>query len=204
MKLYVVRHGESIGNVTNILQGQLNFDLTDVGYMQAQKIAQRLKNHSFDAIYSSDLRRALYTAQHINQHHNKEIIIDPQLRELTHGIDEGRSKSRVEEEFLEQYQTDSNFKFEQGESFNELITRITPVYEALLENHKGQEVLVVCHGMVTKAFVALVQNKGEISPQEFHDFKTTWRTSNTCLYEFDITNKDEPKILTTNCTLHLK
>lgn len=204
MKLYVVRHGESIGNVTNILQGQLNFDLTDAGYTQAQKIAQRLKNHSFDAIYSSDLRRALYTAQHINQHHNKEIIIDPRLREVTHGVDEGRSKSRVEKELLEEYKTNSNFKFEQGESFNELIKRIKSIYDVLLENHKDQEVLVVCHGMVTKAFVALAQNKDEILPHEFHEFKTTWKTSNTCLYEFDITNKDEPKIITTNCTLHLK
>ncbi len=67
MKLYIVRHGETDHNINKIIQGHLNTPLNSNGIIQAQKIANRLKDINFDIIYSSDLSRAKTTAEEINK-----------------------------------------------------------------------------------------------------------------------------------------
>ena len=62
-KIYIVRHGQSVGNLTRTILGHTDLDLTDLGREQAQACARFLSEIRFDKIYSSDLLRALSTAK---------------------------------------------------------------------------------------------------------------------------------------------
>ena len=68
-RIIAVRHGETAWNVDTRIQGQLDVPLNARGRWQAQRAAQALAQEEFAAIYSSDLARALETAQHIGQPH---------------------------------------------------------------------------------------------------------------------------------------
>lgn len=61
--LYIVRHGESMGNLARRLQGQTDFPLSPLGEEQAALAAQRLAGEPLSAVYASPLKRAHRTAQ---------------------------------------------------------------------------------------------------------------------------------------------
>ena len=85
MKLILIRHAESLANVKGITQGQkINEPLSDLGKLQAQKLAKYLKDETVEAIFSSDLKRAISTAEEISNALKKKIIIDKRLREKDH------------------------------------------------------------------------------------------------------------------------
>ena len=60
--IFLVRHGETVDNALQIMQGQTQGCLNDRGREQAQQVAQRLATESVDAIVASDLRRVIQTA----------------------------------------------------------------------------------------------------------------------------------------------
>jgi broad specificity phosphatase PhoE len=64
-KLIIIRHGETLWNVEDKKQGQLNSPLTALGIKQARALAQRLSEEAFTVLYSSDLGRAYETAEYI-------------------------------------------------------------------------------------------------------------------------------------------
>lgn len=91
MDLYVTRHGQTIGNVQKILQGQQGGQLTENGFEQASKLGNRLKSVRFTAIYSSDLNRCIQTLSQIISHHDYLTpILDERLREKAAGELEGQ------------------------------------------------------------------------------------------------------------------
>ena len=65
MKLYLVRHGQSTGNIGGTLMGQSDHPLTPLGEDQARAAAERLAPFGPMPVYSSDLPRARATAEHI-------------------------------------------------------------------------------------------------------------------------------------------
>ena len=86
MKLTLIRHGETVGNTLNLLQGQTPGELTELGKTQAQKLAQRLKTEKFDSIYASDLKRVRDTLQPTLQHFPQTpLVYTEQLRERKFG-----------------------------------------------------------------------------------------------------------------------
>ncbi|GFN75615.1 fructose-2,6-bisphosphatase tigar [Plakobranchus ocellatus] len=92
----LVRHGETLSNRNKILQGQLDTQLSDIGEEQAKLVGKRLKEHHFTHVFSSDLSRAVNTAQHILAENKKttcDLILDPRLRERDFGCLEGRPLS---------------------------------------------------------------------------------------------------------------
>jgi probable phosphoglycerate mutase len=90
MKIILTRHGETIENRMGIAQGHLPGKLTEKGIGQAKKLALRLKDEKFDAIYSSDLARAADTAKEIIKFHpNVNAHFVKELRERNIGEFEG-------------------------------------------------------------------------------------------------------------------
>src|SRR5262249_54302924 len=81
MKLYLVRHGLTEENVSRVIQGWNPGKLSALGIEQAERLAWRLKDVRFDAIYSSDSRRAADTARIIARFHNSPIRFTAALRE---------------------------------------------------------------------------------------------------------------------------
>jgi probable phosphoglycerate mutase len=89
MKLICIRHGETQWNVEGREMGQLDSPLTPLGLRQAEAIADRLGKLEFDALYSSDLGRAVQTAEAIASRCGRDIRLDAGLRERNMGIFQG-------------------------------------------------------------------------------------------------------------------
>src|SRR5438477_4218649 len=85
-QIIIVRHGETTWNLEGRHQGHLDSPLTKRGVAQAEALAARLGNEEFAALYSSDLGRALATAEIIGTRCGKSVVIDARLRERNLGI----------------------------------------------------------------------------------------------------------------------
>ncbi|MHA8263584.1 histidine phosphatase family protein [Lactobacillaceae bacterium Melli_B3] len=98
INLYIVRHGKTYFNVYRKMQGWSNSPLTDAGIENAQNIAERLKNTSFDAAYCSDTTRAIDTLKIILAQ-NKPSSIKPTIskffRDGFYGSFEGENIDRT-------------------------------------------------------------------------------------------------------------
>src|SRR5690349_17933268 len=100
MRLILVRHGESEWNRTGRYQGQEDAPLSELGLRQADALANRLKNESLDAIYTSPLQRALRTAEAIARFHPQvPFREDKALYEIHHGVWQGLLASEVRERY---------------------------------------------------------------------------------------------------------
>jgi len=94
VKLILIRHAESIANAQGITQGQkIDEPLSDMGKLQAKKLANRLKKEDIKCIYSSDSKRAIHTAEEISKVINTNIKLDKRLREKDH-------KNEKKEDFI--------------------------------------------------------------------------------------------------------
>lgn len=92
-KLYLVRHGETIFNKMKKMQGWADSPLTDKGLADATRAGQRLADVAFDAVYSSDMMRAIRTAKEIvrqnHVNHQADVQVDENFREVNFGYFEG-------------------------------------------------------------------------------------------------------------------
>ena len=70
VRIYIVRHGETAENKQKIIQGQLDTPLNSEGEKQADLVGKALRDIPFDICYSSDLKRAVNTAERILVHHS--------------------------------------------------------------------------------------------------------------------------------------
>lgn len=92
MKLYIVRHGQTLFNYLERVQGWSDSPLTELGVRQGQTVAEYLSNVQFDQVYSSDARRAMDTANFIiEKQKNTSLVLEttPLLREAYYGGFEG-------------------------------------------------------------------------------------------------------------------
>src|SRR5437762_12807356 len=99
MILIAVRHGETEWNVQRREMGQLESSLTQRGIQQAEAIGRRLSGISFHALYSSDLGRAVQTAEIIAAVCQKDVRLDSGLRERHMGILQGLTWEEIRTKF---------------------------------------------------------------------------------------------------------
>jgi probable phosphoglycerate mutase len=151
----VVRHGETVWNVEARLQGHGDSALTPLGIRQSEAVAGRLAGEQFDALYSSDLPRALATAQTIARRSGHRILTDPRLRERSFGLFEGLTRPQIAERFPDHYQRylarDPDHVVPGGESRRDLYLRVTACLEDIAGQRPGQRIVVVAHGGVLAA-----------------------------------------------------
>ena len=95
IKLILIRHGESDGNVQRMFCGFKDVELTKKGIYQAERLAYRLKGLQVDAVYCSDLKRAKHTAEIVFGSRGIDIIPSSNLREMNFGIWEGYTFEEV-------------------------------------------------------------------------------------------------------------
>ncbi len=101
MKLILVRHGQSEGNASGIVQGHLDFDLTDLGRQQALATAERFSSEKIDRVIASPLKRAFYTALSIAAPHGLGVEAEPALMEYDLGEVSGLTGAQIRERFPE-------------------------------------------------------------------------------------------------------
>ncbi|MCX8103779.1 MAG: histidine phosphatase family protein [Candidatus Bipolaricaulota bacterium] len=163
-RVFLVRHGETDWNAQLRVMGQLDIPLNERGRAQARRTAELLAHENFAVIYSSDLVRAVETAQIIAAPHHLDVITVPKLREARYGLWEGLTRHEVLERFPEEYQrrrTDpANFRPSGGESRRELYERASKIFSELVARHSKQKILIVSHGGTIRAILRYVLGLG--------------------------------------------
>lgn len=147
MYLYLVRHGQSEGNVVKTFHGQLDYPLTELGREQARQSAEKLRGREFTRCCASDLSRAWDTALACLEGRDVTPEASPALREQDVGDLEGLTWAQMEErypELLWPYLKDWFHTVPPGgESPEEMQARVSACVDELLE--RGEDTLVVAH-----------------------------------------------------------
>ncbi len=153
----VVRHGETTWNVTGRQQGHLDGELSELGVAQAQAVARGLGDDHFDALYSSDLGRAVQTAEVLGAQLGLEVVTDERLRERHLGCLQGMVMADFEREQPDLYarlrSDDPDFALPGGESAREVYDRSIACMNDLVRRHLGERLLVVAHGGILGCFL---------------------------------------------------
>ena len=148
--IIAVRHGETEWNSIGKQQGHLNSNLTELGIRQAQAIANGVSKFSIDEFYSSDLGRAVQTAEIISQNIGKKFVPDARLREQNLGILQGLTRTAFESRFPEEYSqfisNDPDYRIPGGESIRDRFSRCIHCVEDISKTHCGKSILIVTHG----------------------------------------------------------
>ena len=149
--LYIVRHGETDWNKMGKYQGITDVPLNENGLNQAKACGEALKDITFDRILSSDLSRALVTAETIRGDRTTPITVDKRLRELNFGDWEAMLFSDIEARWPglidEMYLRPHLVKVPNGESFKDLQDRAWAGLEEFInENVEEETLLIACHG----------------------------------------------------------
>ena len=166
----VIRHGETAANRNCVIQGQSDVPLSPAGEKQAEMLGRRWKNRRFDAVYSSDLSRALRTAELVAPY--AKPTPTPELREMDLGVWVGHTTSEVAELFPDDWRAFRSCSVDcratGGESRRELLTRVTRFFRTAALRHPGQNVLAVTHGGALRAFFLMLMggslNQGALLP----------------------------------------
>ncbi len=170
--IYFIRHGQSKGNATRSFLGHTDWDLTELGYAQAERTALYFKDIKIDKIYSSDLIRAQNTAKPLSKLKGIEVILEPRIREIYAGDWETKCVEDIEKIYAEDYSLwlndIGNSKATGGESVREVYKR---AYEAIIDivnQNLGKTVVIVAHGCVIRSLMASLRN---MSVETMRDIK---------------------------------
>ena len=153
---YIIRHGQSVGNLNSVCLGHTDLDLTELGYSQAEKTAKYLSHVDFSAIYSSDLMRAIHTAEPHARIRNMSVITDRNFRELFFGDWENTSVEHLKEKHYEDYVTGwrknfGTFTAPNGESVVHMAERMVAELKNIASKHRGEKILVATHAAAIRA-----------------------------------------------------
>ncbi|MEE0954498.1 MAG: histidine phosphatase family protein [Eubacterium sp.] len=164
MRVYIMRHGETIWNKERRLQGQSGADLTETGVLLAEMTAEALKDVPFDLCYSSPLTRARHTAEIMLRGRNIPLIFDDRIQEIGFGIWEGKSimpdKAEIDlDEFKDFHDDPYNYQPPKGgESIQDVINRAEDFWHDIIKkpDNKDRTILVSTHGCCSRALLHYV------------------------------------------------
>lgn len=159
--LFLVRHGETELNKQHIFQGHIDSGLTEKGVEQAHEAGEKLKGRGIDIIISSDLKRAVHTAEIIGKALGLSIEKEiPELRERFWGEMEGRPFEEIKNANPEWVNENGIFilenDFPTAEPVQVFYDRITSTIMALAKEYKEKKILLVVHKGVLNMMYAHV------------------------------------------------
>ncbi len=154
-KILIVRHGNSLSNIDKTFTGHIDSPLSELGERQAQKVCEFIeKNYKIDAIYSSDLSRAINTVKPFADRKGIKIQLDKNLREIYGGKWEGVKFSDIANEFSSDFsiwkETPGLARCTGGESYLEATNRIVDAVYKIATENDGKTVVVATHGGVIR------------------------------------------------------
>ena len=148
--LYLVRHGETVDNAAQILQGQTPGRLNERGIEQAEEVAKKMINNHFDVFVSSDLYRSLETCEIIARPHfgagvdvESQIVTTPLLRERDWGDFTGK--------FIPSLPKDPKDWPDNIETLEKMKSRAQNFLTWLKVTYPDKNILAVGHGIINKA-----------------------------------------------------
>lgn len=161
-KLFLVRHGETVANKAQILQGHQGGELNDTGRAQAREVAEKMKDEKIDAFVASDLNRAIQTCEIIASPHGvtrEDITTTPLLRERDWGSFTGKFIPDLEHA---EWPDDV-------ESLEHMKNRAKEFLARLKGRYPDKVVLAVGHGIINKAIQSVYYGKPMNEIQKMHN-----------------------------------
>ena len=143
--LYLMRHGETLDNARQIMQGQVQGELNDEGVLQAERVRDEMSQLHIDAFVASDLRRSFDTARIVAEPHHLQVVTTPLLRERDWGDFTGRYIPDLKDQPWP----------ENVEKLDHLLNRARQFLDFIQQEFEGKTVLAVGHGIVNKAIQAV-------------------------------------------------
>lgn len=200
--MFLLRHGATENNLFNppILQGRsVNLGLSPTGRQQAEHAARALAGQKIAAVYSSSLIRASETASIVAQPHGLRVTTRDELVEVDVGRWEMRSWvdiAREEPEAYQRFQQDpGEHGYAGGENMRDVQLRTTPALTALMSAHLGEQIVVVGHNVVNRAFLAGVLELPLARARHLHQ-------ENCCINIVEY-RAEKMKLVTLNAVAHL-
>lgn len=178
MKLFFVRHAESVANLNAVLASRLDYPLSDLGNRQAELLADVFYRHfTTDAILSSPLRRARQTASYFSELSGIKIITVPELTEQHLGKFSGLSYDEVEK--MGDYCLDRTKRWDWipaggGESYKMISERVM-LFFRYVETLPYSSVLIVTHAVTMRLIHAVLTNSLPVYPETIAKNGEIWK-----------------------------
>jgi len=170
-RICIIRHGETEWNVEKRIQGHTDVPLNETGRAQALAMAFNAAHQRFHAVYSSDLVRAVETAQVLAQREDLAVTLLPQLRERHYGLFQGMTAAQGAALYPAAYAhyvaRDLNYDFETGESLRRFAERVADGIDWLVRHHRGQTIAAVSHGGVLDVVYRRATGRPLSTPRDF-------------------------------------
>jgi 2,3-bisphosphoglycerate-dependent phosphoglycerate mutase len=202
-RLYLIRHGQSAGNAEGRFGGHGPTPLSRLGQEQAEKTASVLAKEGIDVIYSSDLFRAVQTAEPLAKLLGIPVNISEAFRERHVGVLEGltfdESKVAFPADYYALVNRNIHHVITDGESYRHLLRRITAKLHEVLREHQGERIAVFSHTgaicFLTLHLLGAIQRNTKQTPWII--------TSNCGINRFEIRSRRNIRVLALNDTRHL-
>ena len=157
-RILITRHGQTVTNREGRFCGHFETELTELGVRQARALGDRLAMTPLDAVYTSDLGRAIETARLVLPGRDLPHTIDPRLRELHYGEWEGEKEREIARRYPEQHKLmraeDPAWRPPGGETIGEVRARTMAALRKVAREHAHQTVLVVTHGTAINCMIS--------------------------------------------------
>lgn len=187
-KLYLIRHGETVGAEERRYKGHIDVPLSERGAEQVKRLSSYLASQSgtrVEAVYCSDLRRAVNSAEIIAAPFGLAPVVSEDLRERHFGLWEGMTFEEIQEQYPDDFRAwaDDPLRFSplKGETTLEARHRTMKALSMIGDRHDGREVAIVSHGGITRILLCellgvplenlfrIEQNVAALNIIEFHD-----------------------------------
>ncbi len=154
-KIYLIRHGETEDADSGRYKGHLDVPLSENGIKQIKKLAEYLLQHTdLKAVYTSDLNRAIKSAEIIAGLFGLKTVITGKLKERNFGEWEGMTFNEIEAKWPDAFKAWAanplKFSAVGGESTLEARNRVMPAFNKIIDQHKEQNIAIVSHGGVIR------------------------------------------------------
>lgn len=174
--MHLLRHGATPPNLVDppVMQGDgVDEPLAPIGREQAARAAEAFADRPIAAFYASPMLRAMETAGIVAEKHGLPVTEVDAIREVKVGQWEGSNWADVKANYPEAYQAfrddPATNGYPGGETLLDLLNRIRPAFEELMERHRGQEIVVAAHSVVNRVYLGsllgLSIKDGYILPQ---------------------------------------
>lgn len=147
MKIYLVRHGETTGDIEDRYGGSYDDHLTERGREQIETTASKLADKGIEVVFVSPLIRARETAEIINSKLNLEVKVVEGVQERSYGVLGGLTKAEAVEKYPEavELHKDPKNTDPEGESQTDFINRVTDAFKVISSGNYGT-IAVISHG----------------------------------------------------------
>jgi probable phosphoglycerate mutase len=202
-RLFLVRHGQSAGNAAGRFGGHGPTPLSELGVQQAERTAKALLEENITAIYSSDLYRAVQTAEPLSRMTGIPVHTKAEFRERNVGVLEGltfeESRQRYPDDYFALVRRNLDYTITGGESYRDLIHRTMKQLWKVVGKHSGGRIVIFSHTgaicFMTLSLLGAIRRSSKTAP---------WITTSNCgITRFEIRGRRNIRLLAVNDTSHL-